>query len=227
MIFVNFKTYEEGTGKRAIKLAKICQEVSQKSKISITACVQAVDIFRLSSHGFKIWAQHIDDIDFGPNTGQILPWAVVGTGAGGTLLNHSECKLPVEVIGSVIKRVKEQESKRAEGFKVLVCAESVEEGKEIAQFKPDLIAYEPPEFIGSRTVSVSMAKPKVIRDFVKEIKDVPILVGAGVHSREDVKIALELGAVGILVATDVVKAKDPRKELEDFAKGFKTKELKE
>ena len=215
MIFINFKTYEQGTGQAALKLAKICQKVEKKTSIKIIPVVQSVDIFRLSSQGFTVWSQHVDDINFGPNTGQILPQAVKEAGAKGTLLNHSEYKLPIEVINEIVKRC------RALKLKVLVCSDSFEETKAIVASKPDLIAYEPPEFIGSRTESVSSAKPGVIKDFVKEIKEIPVLVGAGVRSQKDVKIALKLGAKGILVATDVVLAKDPQKELLDLAGGFR------
>lgn len=215
IIFVNFKTYKEGTGEKAVELAKICQEGVKESGVEIIAAVQAADIFRVASKiSLPVWAQHVDDIDPGPNTGQVLPETILAAGARGTILNHSENKLPVQVIGSTIVRCKNL------GLKTLVCAESVDEAKEIVEFKPDFLTYEPPEFIGSRTASVSTAKPGVIKDFVKEIKDIPILVGAGVHSKEDVKIAIKLGAAGVLVATDIVLAKDPKKELIDLARGF-------
>jgi triosephosphate isomerase len=215
MIFVNFKTYEQGTGQAALKVAEICQKVAKKTSVKIIPVVQNVDIFRFANQGFEVWAQHVDDIDFGPNTGQVLPQAVKEAGAKGTLLNHSESKLPVEVIKETIRRC------RALKLKILVCSDNLEEAKQVVEAKPDLIAYEPPEFIGSRTESVSTAKPEVIKDIVKAIKEIPILVGAGVHSREDVKIALKLGAKGILVATDVILAEKPEKELLDLAGGFK------
>jgi len=215
MVFVNFKTYKQGTGEKAVKLTKVCQAVEKKTAVKIIPVVQAVDIFRLASQGFEIWAQHVDDINFGPNTGQILPQAIVAAGAKGTLLNHSEYKLPLEVIRDIIKRC------QALKLKTLVCSDNLEEAKDIIKSKPDFIAYESPEFIGSRTDSVSSAKPGVIMDFVKEIKKIPVLVGAGVHSQKDVKVALKLGAKGILVATDVVLADKPEKELLDLAGGFK------
>jgi len=215
MIFINFKTYEQGTGQAALELVKVCQKVEKKTLIKIIPVVQSVDIFRLSSQGFTVWAQHVDDIGFGPNTGQILSQAVKKAGAKGTLLNHSEYKLPIEVINETVKRC------RALELKVLVCSDNLEEAKAIIASKPDFIAYEPPEFIGSRTESVSSAKPGVIKDFVKKIKEIPVLVGAGVHSQQDVKVTLKLGAKGILVATDVVLAKDPQKELLDLAGGFR------
>lgn len=215
MIFVNFKTYKEGTSEEAIKLAKICQTVAKKTKVLIISVVQAVDLFRLTSQGFEAWTQHVDNIDFGPNTGQVLPQGVAAAGAQGTLLNHSENKLPVEVIKEIVKKCQSLK------LKTLVCADSLEEAKMIIEVKPDFLAYEPPEFIGSRTDSVSSAKPEVIKDFIKEIKEIPVLVGAGIHSQKDVKTALKLGAQGILVATDVVLAKNPEKELIDLAGGFK------
>lgn len=215
MIFVNFKTFQEGTGETAVKLAKICQKVSQATSLEIIPLVQATDLSLLANQGLKVWAQHVDDISFGPHTGQVLPQAVKASGAKGTLLNHSENKLPSQVIGSTIK------SCQALALKTLVCAESIEEAKEIALFKPNLLAYEPPELIGSRTVSVATIKPEVISEFTQAIKEIPILVGAGIHSQKDVKISLQLGAKGILVATDIVLAEDPEKELIDLAKGFK------
>lgn len=213
MIFVNFKTYRQGTGEGAVKLARILQEVEKKVGVEIIPLVQPTDIFRLSQQGFRVWAQHLDDINFGPNTGQVLPEAVLAAGVQGTLLNHSENKLPVEIIGDTLGRC------RKLGLKTLVCAESIEEAKEIVEHKPDFLAYEPPELIGG-DISVSSAKPEVIRDFVKEIKGVPILVGAGIHTQKDVKTALRLGAKGILVSSHVVLTEDPKKALGDLATGF-------
>ncbi|HUS59794.1 MAG TPA: triose-phosphate isomerase [Nevskiaceae bacterium] len=215
MIFVNFKTYRQGTGEAAIKLTQICQAVEKKTSVKIFPVVQTVDIFRVVEEmNGPIWAQHVDDIEYGQNTGQALPEAIKAAGAQGTLLNHSENKLPVEVIGETIKRCQNLK------LKVLVCSGNLEEAKEIVAFKPDFLAYEPPELIGSQTASVSTAKPGVIKNFVTEIKNIPVLVGAGIHSQQDAKMGLKLGAVGILVSSDVVLAQNPEKELLDLAGGF-------
>ena len=55
---------------------------------------------------------------------------------------------------------------------------------------------------------------------VDKYSKTPVLVGAGIHSKQDVKIALDLGAKGILVATDVIEADNPKKELAELARGF-------
>jgi len=216
MIFVNFKTYRQGTGEKALELAKICQEVKEQEKVEIIPVVQAADIYRLGKAvSLPVWTQHIDNIEFGPNTGSLLPEAIREAGASGTILNHSENKLPFEVIKETIGRLKDL------SMRVLVCSESIEEGKKIAEFKPDFLAYEPPELIGNREISVSTAKPRVLADFVAKFSQIPVIVGAGIHSFTDVKIALKLGAMGVLVATDVVLAGDQKKELTELAKGFK------
>ena len=63
-----------------------------------------------------------------------------------------------------------------------------------------------------------------MKNFVRSIEKVnpkvKVLCGAGITSGEDVKKALELGTKGILVASGVVKAKNPRKVLEEFAEAI-------
>ena len=214
MIFVNFKTYQKGTGKSALLLAKICLEVEKETGIKIIPVVQVVDINLLKD--FNVFTQHVDDISFGPNTGKILPQAIIEAGAKGTLLNHSESKIPFQVIGSTIQKIKALDN----NFKVLVCCESIDEAQEIIEFKPDFLAYEPPELIGG-DISVSKAEPEVISDFTKMIKEVPILVGAGIRTGDDVKKAIELKAQGILVSSDLLLAEDFKKELLELALAFK------
>jgi len=214
MIFVNFKTYQQGTGESALSLAKICQEVSQQTGIPIFPVVQAVDVFRLASQGLTVWVQHVDGIDFGPHTGSLLPQAVLSAGVKGTLLNHAEKKLSLMEIKNIMEKF---------SGKTLICASSLEEGRQLAFLKPDFLAYEPPELIGEQ-ISVSQAQPEVITAFINEIKEIPILVGAGIHQQEDVQKALSLGAKGILVSSDVVLADDPKRELLNLAQGFKKDE---
>ncbi|MFC1727043.1 triose-phosphate isomerase [Patescibacteria group bacterium] len=214
MIFVNFKTYHQGTGEAAVKLAKVCQSVAKKTSLEITPVVQAVDIFRLAQAGFTVWSQHVDDIEPGPNTGQVLAEAVLAAGVKGTILNHSENKIPSEMVKTITSRCSEL------NIKTMVIAASVEEAREVIEGKPDFLAYEPPEFIGSQTSSVSVAKPEVVKNFVKEFSNLPVLIGAGINNQEDVRIAIGLGAKGVLVSSDVVSAQEPEKELMDLAKGF-------
>ncbi|MGB9134788.1 MAG: triose-phosphate isomerase [Candidatus Bathyarchaeia archaeon] len=49
-------------------------------------------------------------------------------------------------------------------------------------------------------------------------RDVTILCGAGITQGDDVAAALRLGTKGVLVASGIVKAKEPYKVLLDFAR---------
>jgi len=60
-----------------------------------------------------------------------------------------------------------------------------------------------------------------IKKMVKILEPTPVLVGAGIHQAKDVEVSLKMGARGILVASDVVKAEDPRKELLELAEVFR------
>ena len=59
-----------------------------------------------------------------------------------------------------------------------------------------------------------------IIDIVKRINpEMFILCGAGIKDGEDVSAALRLGTGGVLVASGVVKSKNPYKSLSDLARG--------
>lgn len=216
MILVNFKTYSEGTGEKAVELAKICEEVSLSSKAEIIPVVQVVDLFRISQAvKIPVWIQHLDWYSQGQFTGWINLEAVIESGASGTLLNHAEHRLPPGTVKQVIKRLRELRE-----FKVIVCCRTLGQAEKLAKFKPDFLAYEPPELIGG-DMAVSEAEPNVIKRIVKKIPGIPIIVGAGVKSGKDVEKSIQLGAVGVLVSSGVVLAKDQKVALLDLAEGFK------
>jgi len=155
-------------------------------------------------------------INYGSNTGKILAESIKEAGAKGVILNHAENKISDEEIIKAIKKAKEV------GLKVMVCAESIERAKKIALMEPDLIAIEPPELIGG-VKSVSTENPKIISDSVKEIhaiKKIPVIAGAGINSMEDVKKSIELGAIGVFVASAIVKSETPEEKIKELVKGF-------
>jgi len=221
VLFINFKTYAESTGKKAVALAKKAAAVAKESRASIVLVVQAVDI-RLVSESAKlpVFAQHIDPVGFGSNTGHILAEAAKEAGAVGTVLNHAENKRGNAFLQKAIKRAKEA------GLAVMVCAETLERAKEIASFgeKPDFIAVEPPELIGG-DISVSTARPELITDSVRAIKaiapGIDVITGAGIKNAADVAKAIELGAKGVFVASGIIKAKDQKQAIKGLLSGFK------
>jgi len=214
MILVNFKTYPQGTGNLSLKLVEICQKIQKTSGVKIIPVVQTVDL-RQATQKFpdlEIWIQHLDWQPAGQWTGWVNLEAAAEAGASGTLLNHSEHPLPPGTVNQVIKRVKD--------FKVMVCCRTIGQATRLAKFKPDFLAYEPPELIGNKEKSVATEKPKAIKKIASFIKPIPLIVGAGINSREDVKTGLKMGACGILVSSGVVLSEEPEKVLSDFASAF-------
>ena len=219
MIFVNFKTYKSGTGELAPSMAKIVEEVSKETGIKIISIVQPLDIREVVLEiSTEVWSQKVDPVEFGAHTGSILPEAVIDDGAIGTVLNHSEDRFSdFDTLSRAHDRAKEV------GLKTLIFAKDLEELEKVGSLNPDFISYEPPALIGNKDISVATAEPEVITKaaLISKNSGIPLIVGAGVHSREDVKKSLELGAVGVAVASDVMNADDPKKELLDLVEGFK------
>ena len=213
IILVNFKTYKEGTGKNALKLAKIIEDISKNYEAEFIIAVQATDIKQIKDNvSIKVFAQNFEIAEQGKSTGYITAESLKEAGASGNLLNHSEYRLSNETIKQIIKKSNSLK------LTTVVCANDVPRAVEISQFKPDFIAVEPPELIGGK-ISVAEAKPEIIEDAVKAIKT-NVLVGAGINKAEDLRVSLKLGAKGILLSSAIVTAKDPKKALSDLLEGL-------
>lgn len=225
IIIINFKAYETSIGDKALRLAKIHDVVSKGAGkgANIMIAVQNADIYRISqSVSIPVLAQHADPVTFGSHTGSDLPEALKQNGADGTLINHSEDRADIDTIEATIKRCKQA------GLKTIVCVENMDKAKRAARMDADYLAYEDPELIGSG-VSVSKTRPDSVKKFGEMVEEanrakqkgqrrrtVP-LCGAGISSRQDIDKAIELGMGGVLLASAVTNAKDPKRELEDMA----------
>ena len=221
IVVVNFKAYTESVGERAVGLAKTIASVAEEKEINVAVAPQNLDLYRVASQvKIPVLAQHVDPISPGAYTGWLLAETVKATGAVGSLINHSEHPLQLADIERVVKRLKEL------GLTSIVCAKDPEVCKRVSAFKPDMVAVEPPELIGTGR-AVSKVKPEVVSDAVKLVHgvnpEVRVLCGAGITSGEDVRIALELGAEGVLLASSVVKAPGPRAAMLDVAEGMISK----
>jgi len=210
ILLINFKTYPSATGKNAVKLAKICRQVSRKTKTKIIVAPQIADINQVSKIIPTI-SQHVDYFDQGRATGYVLPETIKANGAIGSLINHAEHKVSMDILKKTIKRCKKLK------LKTFVCAANLNEAKKIKKFKPDYIAYEVPELIGTG-ISISKVKAGSVKKFTDLLKKTKIiaLIGAGVSTGDDVKASLELGCKGVLAASAVTKAKDPKKKIKEL-----------
>ncbi|KYC45765.1 MAG: Triosephosphate isomerase [Candidatus Methanofastidiosum methylothiophilum] len=217
IILVNYKIYNEISGSRGLELAKICQEVSKKTGVNIAIAPQMIDLFYIAEKiSIPVFSQHVDNIKPGSGTGKTTLEGIRATKAVGTLINHSENRLKIADIENIVTKCKEL------GLISVVCTNNLAVSKAVAMFNPDFIAVEPPELIGG-DISVTDADPDIVKNTVKVIRDISpktkVLCGAGVKNGKDIKKAIELGAEGVLLASGVTKAKNPREVLEDLAKG--------
>ncbi|MFW6046236.1 MAG: triose-phosphate isomerase [Candidatus Woesearchaeota archaeon] len=211
---INYKAYSTSYGKKAMEIAKISEEISNKKDVNIILSVPHSELYRISKEvDFPVFSQSVSEFDDGSHTGFVTVNQIKSTGVKGSLINHSENRIRIDTIEKIIKKLKDNK------LLSIVCANDEDVGSAISSLKPDVVAVEPPELIGG-DISVSSAKPEVIENSVKKIininSDEIILVGAGIKSKEDVKKSMELGADGILVASKVMKAKDPKKAISDL-----------
>jgi len=214
MILINFKIYKETFGDGAVKLAKICKKVATETGVPVIPVVSALDAVRIMKEvGIEVMLQSVDEYSDGAHSGHVSAQQAKELGIKGSLLNHSENKIASGKIKKILKMWPDK-------FTSMVCVHSMGQAETWAKrVKSDYVAYEPSYLIGDRNKSVATEKPEIIRKMA-ELFPGRLIVGAGVHSKEDVRIALSLGASGVLLATDVVKSKDPEKDLRELAEGF-------
>lgn len=215
ILIINFKTYKEGTGQNALKITKAAERAQKSEKGNIILVPQTADIRLVKNNTkLKIFAQHIDTEEQGGHTGSNNIDTLIQAGIKGTLINHSEKRLPLKKIEQTIKLCKTKK------IISVVCTKTLAETKKIIKYEPDYIAIEPPELIGGN-ISISEAKPKLIEQTAHTAtKKTNILCGAGIHTQQDIQTAKTLGAKGALVASGIIKAKNTEKEIKKLLKGF-------
>src|SRR5579875_70868 len=221
LLLINSKNYVEASGEQALRLASAAEKVSKKlarNKAEVSRSVQivlALPAFSLGRVTFEyprlaIYTQHLDNHPTGSTTGYLIPEVAKSFGATGSLLNHSEHRIPVEDTKTLVRKLREL------AMTSVVCARDSSEVTGFAGACPDYVAIEPPELIGSG-VAISKARPELITDSRAALdraisesgnKNVRLLCGAGIVDPVDAERSVELGAEGILVASGVVKSQD-------------------
>jgi len=203
MIVVNFKNYK--TGKEVLNLAKKIQSRVPKAIVAVPATFVGYISFRTK---LKVYAQHVDYQTSEKSTGFILPETIKSAGATGSLLNHSEHKIPMKEIKATINRCNKL------GLRIISCASNLKEARLLKKLKPYAIAFEDPKLVATGK-SITKYKASDLRKFVSLLKGTRIipLCGAGISSKEDYKEALSFGCKGVLVSSIVMKSKNPEKFL--------------
>ncbi len=205
-LIVNFKNYPEVMGEGSIRLAKAAAGLSWEVGIDVVVAPPTPMLHTIASTvKVPVFSQKADLGEQGKSTGATIPESIKAAGCVGSILNHSEARIPLDVLAMTIERMKSL------GLASCACAETAEEAVEIAALKPEFLAIEPPELIGTGR-AVSRARPELITGTSEALLKVgykgSLLCGAGIVSGEDASAAIRLGTNGILVASSVVKAGD-------------------
>ena len=215
-LIINFKNYEEVSADGAIRLGQTARQVAEKLQVEIVLAPPHPVLALIAREiEIPVICQHIDDEKMGPSTGFTVPEIAKSYGAKGSLINHSEHRIEMNLIARLVERL------RRIGMVSIVCAQEPQEVVEISTFEPDFIAIEPPELIGSGR-AVSKENPAVITKSIEGAGSRSrIICGAGISDKEDVSKAMELGSQGILVASGVIKATSWEKKITELASGMK------
>jgi len=215
-LIINFKNYSEASAANTVRLAKAAQKVAEKLKVEIVLAPPQPSLAMVAkSVKLPVICQHVDNEKEGSTTGFFVPEVAKSYGAVGSLVNHSEHRIEMKAIAGIVERM------RKLGMTSIVCARDSKEVMEISVFKPDFIAIEPPELIGSGR-AVSKENPAIITRSIEAAGSRSrVICGAGITDKGDVKAALKLGSRGILVASGIVKAKSWVEKISELASGMK------
>ena len=207
-ILVNLKAYKCDP----VAIARAAKDVADDAGVRIAVAPQAAQLPPVAETGVETFAQHVSAVDHGSHTGSTLAESVADY-AEGTLINHSERRLRLADIDSALEAASQA------GLETVACANNPAQVTAVAALAPDAVAVEPPELIGTGT-PVSSADPEIVKEAVAAADgvddDLNVYCGAGISTGEDVLAARELGAAGVLLASGVAKAEDPRAALENL-----------
>lgn len=207
MMIVNFKNYKWGD-----KAGEIVKLIKGYGK-DVIVCLGSSDLDLAKGAGVEVFAQHVDYQKVGRSTGFLIPEILKDKEVKGSLLNHSEHPVSLDVIKRTLTRCRDLD------LKVIVCVSSLKDAEKIRGLKPYGIAFENPKFIGTGKSITEYSSEEVLY-FVKLIEGSGILpiCGAGISSDKDYEKTLELGCKGVLLSSAVMKTKNPSKFLESVKK---------
>ncbi|MDT7902831.1 MAG: triose-phosphate isomerase [Caldivirga sp.] len=216
VLIINMKAYPELLNGGAVKLAKAAEKVARELGASIIVAPPHTYLRQVvEAVGIPVYAQSADPVDPGARTGHIPLEFVKDAGAAGVIINHSEHRLLLNDIAYLVGKAKTL------NLETVVCAPDPPSSAAAAALYPTAVAMEPPELIGTGR-SVSRTKPDVVVETVNAVRrvngEVKVITGAGIEDYNDVAKALELGTVGVLVASAIVRAKDWEAKITELAK---------
>ena len=200
-------------GEKLLELMKKIDVIAQKYNMDVLADVQTTDLRLIAentSDRIHVYAQHMDSIPVGRGMGTILPEAVKETGAVGVMLNHAECKLTLDEVRKAIERADEV------GLATIVCADTEDEIRAVAEMNPNIVVAEPSELIGTG-IAVGREYVDACISLVKSINpEIMVLPSAGISCGNDCYNIIKAGADASGSSSAVCKAEDPAAMAEEM-----------
>lgn len=155
-------------------------------------------------------AQSMESLEPGRGMGHVLPEALAAAGVKATFLNHAENPMTVHELAATIARADEV------GILTVVCADSVEEARAIAELHPDVMTCELTSLIGTGQVAgedYMRASTEAVKAISPQTK---VLQAAGIHSGQNVYDAIMYGADATGGTSGIVAAEDPFATLDEM-----------
>lgn len=220
-LIINLKNYAEISGQKAVQISLDAEKVARELDVRIIISPPQVLLGLVASKTtLEILGQHVDLEQLGASTGFVIPEMLKEAGAVGSIINHSEHPIGIDIIKKLIERLRNID------LISLVCTKNLEELRAINELQPDFIAIEPPGLIGTKR-SISSEKPSLIRDSFKHLSSTAsrtkLICGAGINTPQDVRIALQLGSTGILAASSIVKSDGWYDKIYELAEPFRAR----
>lgn len=197
---VNPKSYLYGDD--SMKMAKIADKLAKKYNIDCLFTGQLVDLPKIAkeTNNLIITAQHMDSLVPGRGMGHVLPEGLVNMGIQAVVLNHAEKPLTIAELDEAIRRAK------AVGLMTVVCADTVEQCKAVAELGPDCMICEPDSLIGTGNSSNEEYISQTTKAVREVNKNILIMQAAGVSTAGDVEKVMKLGADGTGGTSGIIKA---------------------
>ena len=207
---VNPKSYLYGT--EVVKLAQIADRLAQQYHIDCLFTGQLIDLpaLKQATQHLIITAQTMDPLEPGRGMGQVLPEGLQSQGVGAVVLNHAEKPLTIAALDWNIKRA------RTLNLMSIVCADTPEQCRAVAQLHPTMMICEPTSVIGTGTIS----NDDYIQQTNQAVREVDpqilIMQAAGVSTGADVTHVLQLGADGTGGTSGIIQAPDWQAKLTEM-----------
>jgi triosephosphate isomerase len=212
---VNFKVYPGTLGAQGVDIARTVEQVQERTGASFVVTPQLPDVRLVAREtDVAVTAPRVDAVEPGRGMGRTIPETLADAGAAGAVVNHAEARDTVTGVERKIERC------RAAGIDSLVCVDTVAAARAAAAFDPDALIFEKPDDI-STDRAITQTHPDRVRAFVAAVEETnprtKAVVGGGISTPEDVRLAFEQGADATGAASAVSLADDRESLLEAIA----------